>query len=67
MKLRIVSFTVLLFFLMAWTVASAQDEVNTLEVTLNATGYAENAGLGGVTGVAFVYVEDGVVLTPNAA
>ena len=70
MKLRIVSFTVLLFFLMAWTVASAQDEANTLEVTLNATGYAENAGLGGVTGVAFVYVEDGVVLIqmqPNGA
>lgn len=70
MKVRILTLSVALVFLLAWTVVSAQDEANALEVPLNATGFAENAGLGGVTGEAFVYVEDGVILIqlhPNGA
>ena len=62
MKLRIVSMTIGLVFLLAMTAANAQDEANAIEVTLNATGFAESAGLGDVTGEAFVYVEDGVIL-----
>ena len=70
MKLRIVTMTIGLVFLLAISVASAQDEANAIEVTLNATGFAEIAGLGDVTGEAFVYVNDGVILIqlhPNGA